>query len=308
MQEAGCLRKMSKGAQVNHNNSNGDSIFFPSTFETREIETNGVTIHTRVGGQGRAVVMLHGFGTTGDMWAPLATALVAKHTVIVPDLRGLGLSSKPSEGYDKKTQSRDVADVMDALQVSRADFVTHDIGNMVGYAFAARHPEMVTRFVPIDAPLPGVGPWEQIVQDPRMWQFGFGGPDMERLVAGRERIYLDRFWNDFSLHPKRFDEAKRQHYAALYAMPGAIRAGFAQFAAFGQDAIDNNAYLAKTKLTMPVLAIGGEASFGTMMAKVMRFAATDVQEAIVPDSGHWIMEENPSATIKLVTDFLKSKP
>jgi pimeloyl-ACP methyl ester carboxylesterase len=144
------------------------------------------------------------------------------------------------------------------------------------------------------------------VRDPRMWQFGFGGSDMERLVAGRERIYLDRFWNEFSLHSERFDKAKRQHYAALYAMPGAIRAGFAQFAAFGQDALDSKTYLAKGKLTMPVLAIGGEAAFGTMMATVMRIAATDVHDAIVPDSGHWIMEENPVATTKLVTDFLKS--
>jgi pimeloyl-ACP methyl ester carboxylesterase len=280
------------------------SISFPATFETREIETNGVTIHTRTGGHGPAVVLLHGFGTTGDMWAPLASVLVVDHTVIVPDLRGLGLSSKPSGGYDKKTQSHDVAGVMEALGVSRADFVTHDIGNMVGYGFATAYPDQVTRFVPIDAPLPGVGPWEQIAQDPRMWQFGFGGPDMERLVAGRERIYLDRFWNEFALHPDRFDEAKRQHYAALYAMPGAIRAGFAQFAAFGEDALDSKAYLAKGQLTMPVLAIGGEASFGTMMATVMRFTANDVQEAIVPDSGHWIMEENPAATSKLVTDFL----
>ena len=285
------------------------SMSFPSIFETREIEANGVTIHTRVGGQGPAVVMLHGFGTTGVVcWITMASVLVADHTVIVPDLRGLGLSSRPSEGYDKKTQSRDVAGVMDALGVSRADFVTHDIGNMVGYAFAATSSDRVSRFIPIDAPLPGVGPWEQIVQDPRMWQFGFGGPDMERLVAGRERIYLDRFWNEFSLHPERFDEAKRQHYAELYAMSGAIRAGFAQFAAFGQDALNSKTYLAKGKLTMPVLAIGGEAAFGTMMdgMTVMRVAATDVQEAIVPDSGHWIMEENPVATTKLVVDFLKS--
>jgi pimeloyl-ACP methyl ester carboxylesterase len=283
-----------------------DSISFPSTFETREIETNGTTIHTRVGGRGPAVVLLHGFGTTGDMWVPLASVLAADHTVIVPDLRGLGLSSKPTGGYDKKTQSHDVAGIMDALSLSHADFVTHDIGNMVGYAFAVGFPDRVTRFVPIDAPLPGIGPWEQIVQDPRMWQFGFGGPDMERLVAGRERIYLDRFWNEFSLHPERFDETKRQHYATLYALPGAIRAGFAQFATFGQDSLDNKTYLAKGKLTVPVLAIGGEASFGTMMATVMRFAATNVEEAIVPDSGHWIMEENPAATTKLVTDFLKS--
>jgi pimeloyl-ACP methyl ester carboxylesterase len=281
------------------------SISFPSAFESRDIETNGVTIHTYVGGQGPAVVMLHGFGTTGDMWIPLASVLATDHTVIVPDLRGLGLSSKPSGGYDKKTQSQDVAGVMDALGISSADFVTHDIGNMVGYAFAATSPDRVTRFIPIDAPLPGVGPWEQIVQDPRMWQFGFGGPDMERLVAGRERIYLDRFWNEFSLHPERFDEAKRQHYAALYAMPGAIRAGFAQFAAFGQDALDSKTYLAKGKLSMPILAIGGEAAFGTMMATVMHIAAMDVQEAIVPDSGHWIMEENAVATTKLVADFLK---
>jgi len=284
-----------------------ERISFPANFEIQPVETNGITMHVRVGGQGPAAVLLHGFGTTGDMWAPLAAALVRDHTVIVPDLRGLGLSSKPSGGYDKKTQRRDIAGVMDALGVPRADFVTHDIGNMVGYAFAAAFPDRVDRFVPIDAPLPGVGPWEQIAQDPRMWQFGFGGPDMERLVAGRERIYLDRFWNEFSLHPERFDEATRQHYAALYALPGAIRAGFAQFAAFVQDAIDNRTYLEKGKLAMPVLAIGGEAAFGTMMATVMRFAAVDVQEAIVPDSGHWIMEENPSATTQLVIDFLLSR-
>jgi pimeloyl-ACP methyl ester carboxylesterase len=290
---------------MSFNDRSDNSISFPATFRTRQIETNGATIHLRVGGQGPGVVLLHGFGTTGDMWAPLAGVLTADHTVIVPDLRGLGLSSKPPGGYDKKTQSGDIAGVMDALDVSSADFVTHDIGNMVGYAFAAQYPNRITRFVPIDAPLPGVGPWEQIVQDPRMWQFGFGGPDMERLVAGRERIYLDRFWNEFALHPERFDEAKRQHYAALYALPGAIRAGFAQFAAFGQDALDSQSYLAKGKLTMPVLAIGGEASFGTMMATVMRVAATQVDEAIVPDSGHWIMEENPAATINLVSGFLK---
>jgi pimeloyl-ACP methyl ester carboxylesterase len=290
---------------VQHQNDGLTS--FPTAFQTREIETNGATIHTRVGGQGPAVVLLHGFGTTGDMWAPLAATLAADHTVIVPDLRGLGLSSKPSGGYDKKTQSRDVAGVMDALGVPSADFVTHDIGNTVGYALAAQFPGRATRFVPIDAPLPGIGPWERIVQDPHMWQFGFGGPDMERLVAGRERIYLDRFWNEFSLHPERFDESRRQHYAALYARPGAIRAGFAQFAAFSQDACDNREYLANGKLAMPVLAIGAEAMFGTMMATVMHCVATNVQEAIVPDSGHWIMEENPSATTAFIADFLKSQ-
>jgi pimeloyl-ACP methyl ester carboxylesterase len=277
---------------------------FPEGVYRMDIKADDVTIHTRIGGQGPALVMLHGFGTTGDMWAPVASALVDTHTVIVPDLRGLGLSSKPSGGYDKKTQSEDIMHVLDALGVEKVDFVTHDIGNMVGYAFAAAYPGRVGRFVLIDAPLPGIGPWEQVVQNPRMWQFGFGGPDMERLVAGRERIYLDRFWNELSLHPERFDETKRQHYADLYAMPGAIRASFAQFAAFGQDAIENKGHLANGRLTMPVLALGAEAGFGSLMGTVMRFAAENVQEAIVPDSGHWIMEENPSATVDLVLDFL----
>src|SRR6266478_3640830 len=152
--------------------------------------------------------------------------------------------------------------------------------------------------------LPGVGPWDQITRDPAMWHFGFGGQDMERLVAGRERIYLDRFWNELSWDQKRFDEAKRQHYAALYAQPGAMRAGFAQFRAFSQDATDNRTFLAQGKLQMPVLAFGGEATFGPMMGAVMRCVADNVEDVIIPDCGHWITEEQPAATTKLVVHFL----
>jgi len=281
---------------------------FPTELRTQEIATNGATIHVRVGGAGPAVVLLHGYGETGDMWAPLAQDLVRDHTVVVPDLRGLGLSSKPDTGFDKKTQAGDVAGVLDALRIDRADLVTHDIGNMVGYAFAIQHPERVRRFVLIDAPLPGIGPWEEVLKNPLLWHFRFGGPDMERLVAGRERIYLDRFWNEFSATPSRFSEAAREHYARLYALPGAMHSGFAQFAAFDQDAVDNKAFLAANgKLGMPVLAIGGEKSFGPMMATVMRYAASDVTEAIIPDSGHWIMEENPTATSAMVRSFLSAQ-
>ena len=214
---------------------------FPENFRIQDMPLGDVTIHIRVCGSGPAVVLLHGYGDTGDMWAPLATELVSNHTVIVPDLRGLGLSSRPPSGYDKKTQARDVAGVLDALRIRSVDLVTHDIGNMVGFAFAAAFPDHVTRFVIMDAPVPGVGPWEEILNNPLLWHFRFGGPDMERLVAGRERIYLDRFWNDFSADPKRWTEEMRNHYAALYALPGAMHAGFSQFAAFDQDAIDNRA-------------------------------------------------------------------
>jgi pimeloyl-ACP methyl ester carboxylesterase len=277
---------------------------FPPDFRVQDIPTNGAVIHVRVGGHGPAVVLLHGYADTGDMWAPMAADLARDHTVVVPDLRGLGLSSKPAGGFDKKTQAGDVAGVMDALGVARADLVTHDIGNMVGFAFAAQHPERVNRFVLIDAPIPGVGPWEEVLKNPLLWHFHFGGPDMERLVAGRERIYLDRFWNDFAADPSRITEETRQHYAALYALPGAMHSGFAQFAAFDQDAADNRAFLAKGKLAMPILALGGEKSFGLQMAAIMRAAATNVQGGVVPDSGHWVMDENPKATIALVRAFL----
>jgi pimeloyl-ACP methyl ester carboxylesterase len=277
---------------------------FPAGFRTQRIPTDGATLYVRVGGTGPAVVLLHGYGETGDMWAPLAAELARDHTVVVPDLRGLGLSSRPPGGYDKKTQGHDVARVLDALKIDRTTVVAHDIGNMVAYAFAAQYPDRVVRLVVMDAPLPGIGPWDEIVRSRALWHFSFGGPDAERLVAGRERIYLDRFWNEFSGDPKKFSEASRAHYAALYARPGAMHAGFAQFAAFDQDARDNQAFASAAKLTMPVLAIGGEKSFGPTMAVVMRAAATDVRELVIPSSGHWLMEEQPATTIAAVRAFL----
>ncbi len=280
---------------------------FPAGFKSQDIATNGATIHVRTGGKGPAVVLLHGYGETGDMWIPMAADLARDHFVIVPDLRGLGLSSKPAGGFDKKTQAGDLAGVLAALHVTRIDLVTHDIGNMVGFAFAAQHPDQVRAFALIDAPVPGIGPWEEILKNPLLWHFRFGGPDMERLVAGRERIYLDRFWNEFSADPAHFTEAARRHYAALYALPGAMHSGFAQFAAFDQDAIDNRAWLATgARLPMPILGVGGEKSFGSTMAEVMRAAAPNVQTAIVHGSGHWIMEENPVETTRIIRAFLES--
>jgi pimeloyl-ACP methyl ester carboxylesterase len=280
---------------------------YPATFHTRRISTNGVSLYVRVGGQGPAVLLLHGYGETGDMWTPVAVKLVTDHTVIIPDLRGMGLSSRPAGGYDKKTQGYDMAGMLDSLGVTQVDLVTHDIGNMVGYALAAESPKRVRRFVLIDAPLPGIGPWDDIIKSHSLWHFSFWGPDEERLVAGRERIYLDRFWNEFAATRTAFPEASREHYAALYAQPGAMHAGFSQFQAFEQDVIDNRAFAAQGKLTMPVLALGGEKSFGPMMATVMRAVATNVEGGIVPGSGHWTTEENPRATVELVTAFLAKK-
>jgi pimeloyl-ACP methyl ester carboxylesterase/quercetin dioxygenase-like cupin family protein len=276
-----------------------------SAVRLQEIATNGTVLHVRIAGSGPAVVLLHGYGDTGDMWAPLVADLARNHMVIVPDLRGMGLSARADKGFEKANEADDIIGVMDALGIKRADVVAHDIGNMVAYALAARNPDRVTKLVLMDAPIPGIGPWEEILKMPLLWHFRFGGPDMERLVAGRERIYLDRFWNEFSANPANFPEAEREHYAALYAAPGRMHAGFAQFAAFDQDAIDNRAWLgAHGKLTMPVLAIGGEKSFGPMMAVDARAGAINVEERVIAGAGHWLMEEQPAATVAAIRDFL----
>ena len=278
---------------------------FPPAFKTQTIKTNGTELYVRVGGKGPAVVLIHGFGDTGDMWAPIAARLVADHTVIVPDLRGMGLSAHPDTGYTKANEARDIAGVMDALKVDKAQLVTHDIGNMVGYALVAQFPARISKWVVIDAPLPGVGTWQAQLLNPKTWHFNFYGPDEERLVAGRERIYLDRFYNELSAHPEKIDEATRVHYTAMYAKPHAIHDAFEQFKAFPQDGVDNRAFRAKGKLTLPVLALGGEKSYGLRMKGELDDVAANVKAGVIPEAGHWIMEENPGATTKLVLDFLK---
>jgi pimeloyl-ACP methyl ester carboxylesterase len=280
---------------------------YPAGFRIEKIKVDGATLYVRVGGKGPAVVMLHGFGDTGDMWAPLAKVMVKDHTVIVPDLRGMGLSSLPDAGYDKKTQAKDIAAVMDSLKVDKADLVTHDIGNMVGYALAAQYPARITKWAIIDAPIPGIGPWEEILKSPLLWHFNFRGPDVDRLVKGRERIYLDRFWNELSANPKAIDEATRRHYSTLYARPGAMHAAFKQFEAFAQDAKDNKVLEAKGKLPMPILALGAEKSFGDQQAAIMRVVGSNVEAGIISNSGHWIMEEQPDQTVKAVSAFIDKK-
>jgi len=283
---------------------------FPRGFEGRQIEVQGGTQYVRVGGKGPAVLLLHGFGDTGDMWAPLARILVQSHTVIVPDLRGMGLSSHPDDGYTKVAQARDLAGILDKLHVTDVELVTHDIGNMVGYAFAAQYGARVTKWVVMDAPLPGLGNWQAQLTNPKVWHFNFRGPDVERLVAGRERILLDRFYNELSANPKGIDEETREHYARLYARPKAIHDAFSgQFAAFAEDAEDNKALLAKGgPLQMPVLAIGGDHSYGLgLAAELSGGVAANVKGEAIKDSGHWIMEEQPKQAIDLIVRFLEAK-
>src|SRR5216117_3649997 len=278
----------------------------PSSFHATTVHSpEGAEIYVRSGGNGPVVVLLHGYAENSDSWAPLASDLMKDHTLVVPDLRGIGRSSKPADGYEKKTQAKDIRAVVTSLGYDKTFVVAHDIGNMVAYAYAAIYPDKVERLVVMDAPIPGIDPWNQILLNPGVWHFNFHGADAERLVAGRERIYFDRIWNDFTGDPGKPDEATRNFFAATYAQPGGMRAGFAQFAAFSEDAKDNKVF-EQTKLTMPVMAVGGEKSFGALQAVIMRHVAINVQEAVIPRSGHWLMEESPVYTVNLVRQFLDS--
>src|ERR1700693_920471 len=280
----------------------------PSSFQAKTIHSpEGADIFVRSGGRGPVVVLLHGYAENSASWAPLAADLMKDHTVVVPDLRGIGRSSKPADGYDKKTQAKDVRAVVTTLGYDKTFMVAHDIGNMVAYAYAASYPDKVERLVVMDAPIPGIDPWNEILLNPGVWHFNFRGPDAERLVAGRERIYFDRIWNDFTGDPGKPDEATRNSFAATYAQPGGMRAGFAQFAAFSQDAKDNKVF-EQTKLTVPVMAVGGEKSFGPLQAVIMRHVATNVQEEVVAGSGQWLVEERRAYSVALIRKFIDGPP
>lgn len=278
---------------------------FAPGFSERTVTITGRPVKYRVGGTGPAVLLVHGYGDTGDMWRPLAAQLAKTHQVIVPDLPGLGDSRPESRTapYDMAAVARVLHGMMLSLHVRREAIVSHDIGLMAAYAYAAQYPRDVTRLVLMDAPIPGVGPWQQILPTPALWHFNFYGKYAEALVDGRERIYLDRIWDAFAYHPERITETTRAHYAESYAQPGNMHAGFSYFQSFSTDAKQNVAF-AKTPLTMPVLAMGGAKSFGSLEPAFARAVATNVQVSVIPDAGHWLMDENPKATMAVLVRFL----
>lgn len=273
-------------------------------FNARDIQVNGTRIHYAIGGSGPAVVLLHGFGQTGHVWRPALATLAARHTVIVPDLRGAGASAKPESGYDKRTMAQDIHALVASLGFTRAVIVGHDIGLMVAYAYAAQWPEETSRVVLMDAWLPGVGNWEKAWLRRDKWHFHFYGPTPLALVEGRERIYLEHFWNDFAADPLHsVSEADRELYAAAYAQPGAMRASFEYFRAFEQDAADFAGF-AKSQLDMPFLVLAGEKASGAFLIDQARIAASQVDGLIVKGAGHWLIDEAPEQVIAALDQAL----
>ena len=273
---------------------------------SRTAKVDGMTLHYLTAGSGQPLLLIHGYAESSRMWSAIIPRLAKTFTVIAPDLPGFGDSDIPADGLDMKTAAKRIHDLAAVLHVEKARVVGHDIGLMVAYAYAAQFPAEVERLVLMDAFLPGVGDWETYYHNPNLWHFNFSGPTPEALVKGRERIYFEHFWNDFAADKDHsLSEADRRAYAAAYARPGRMRAGWAYFAALPQTAREF-AEMSRTKLTMPVLVIAGEkASPG--LGQEVKLVASNVTVKVLENTGHWVLEENPRATIEALEAFLLGK-
>jgi pimeloyl-ACP methyl ester carboxylesterase len=272
--------------------------------QSRFANVNGVRLHYLIAGKGEPVVLLHGFAQTSHMWRPLMAKLATTHTVIAPDLRGFGGSAAPADGYTKAAMARNVHALLEKLGHRRIRLAGHDIGLMVAYAYAAQYPSEVDRVALLDAFLPGVGDWNTVWLLRDLWHFHFYGEVPLKLVTGRERIYLEHFWNDFAADRKRsVPERDRRFYAREYARPGRMAAGFEVFRAFEKDAAEFAGF-AKTKLPMPMLVLTGEKASGDFLIQQGKLVASNVEGVVIKGAGHWLMEEAPGQVIPKLADFL----
>ena len=261
-----------------------------NAYQSRTADLGAVKIHYLKAGAGKnTLVLIHGFGDTSHMWIPLFDEFGKDYTIIAPDMRGLGESSRPATGYDKKTIAADIHELVKSLGYQKIDLVGHDIGLMVAYAYAAQYPNDVRKLALLEAPIPGIGDiWQKVYTTPALWHFHFVfSPIALDLVKGRERLFLEHFWQTLSPHPETFSEADRRIYAKAYAQEGAMRAAFEMFKTFDtQDAADYRQFAA-TKLPMPVLTIEGDKAMGGALEIQAKIVASNVTSIILKDTGSW---------------------
>lgn len=279
------------------------AIEIPKGFKQEKVQVNGFKMNVYKGGSGSPVVLIHGMGETALWWEPAMKALSGKYTVIVPDLRGGGLSEVTEGGYSKVEMAADIKALLNHYGIAKADVVGHDIGLMVAYAFAAKYPETTSKLAVLDAFVPGVGPGDDIYNSPDIWHFRFHGTSAENLVKGREKIYLNHLWTTFSADPKTFPESHKSYFTKMYSGPGRMKAAMSWFATFPQD-IKDNRELSKKQLAMPVLSIGGEKALGNELAATMKVVAPQAEAVVLKNVGHWLMEEAPQPTIEALQKFL----
>ncbi len=277
---------------------------FAGTFSHHTRPLGDVQIHYVIGGHGDPLVLLHGWPQTWFEWRRVMPALAERYTVIAPDLRGLGDSSKPDTGYDLRTLSGDIRRLVEQLGLGPIRLVGHDLGGPVAYAYAAQWPGDVAALAVVDAPLLGVDVEGVGDLNHRLWHFPFHqAPDVpEALVNGRERIYLTWFYKTVAYDKGAFGEEEIGEYVRCYSAPGGLRAGFAHYRAFPEDA-RQVAEWAKTKLKLPVLALGGELSLGELTPKLYAAVAEDVRAVVIPQCGHWVAEERPDFLVDQLLAF-----
>ena len=275
-----------------------------AAIESRFADVNGIRMHyLEAGSDGSPVILLHGYAQNSHMWRPLMSELGKTHRVIAPDLRGFGDTTKAECCYDKKSMAQDVHALAEKLGIGKAGVAGHDIGLMVAYAYAAQYPAQVERIALLDAFIPGVGDTTNLFLLKDLWHFHFYGPTPLALVTGRERTYFEHFWNDFAADgTKSVSEADRRFYTEKYAQPGAMKAGMEVFRNFDQDAKDNRE-LSKTKLTMPMLVLGGEKSGGDFLISQGKLVDDNVEGVIITGSGHWLIDEQPGQVIPRLVAF-----
>ena len=277
-----------------------------SIFEHHTTAIEGVRLHYVTAGRGEPVVLMHGWPQTWYEWRRIIPALAEKYTVIAPDLRGLGDSSKPPGGYDKRTVANDIYLLVRKLGFERIHLVGHDWGGPTAYAYAAAHPADVRKLVILDVSIPNEA-WEKFPMFNRRgtWHLTFHGVrDLpEAIIEGRERTYLSWFYRSAAYNPGAITEPEIDEYVRCYSAPGGLRAGFEYYRAIPTD-IEHNKENAKSRLKMPVLALGGDRGFGQAPLRSMRELADDVRGGVIENCGHWIVEEQPAyLTTQLLTFF-----
>ena len=274
-------------------------------------DVNGIRMYYRMSGSGEPVVLLHGFPETSHAWRKIMPALAEHYTVIAPDLRGFGDSDRPDTGYDKRTVAEDVHQLIQQLGLGPINLVSHDVGMMVGYAYASMYPSEVKRLVLMEAALPGFGLEKLYDADryPRMYHLPlFEAPNglAEALIAGREKMFVRHFMRQQAYNTAALEDDVLDSYADQLAAPGALRAGIAYFRAHKIDA-EHNRTNAKTKLPMPVLTVGGTASFGANLEGEIGPLAIRMRAVMIDNCGHYLAEEQPGPLTDELLRFFREE-
>jgi pimeloyl-ACP methyl ester carboxylesterase len=275
-------------------------------FKHQTASVNGIKIHYVIGGSGEPLVLVHGFGQNWYMWNRLLPELGKHFTVIAPDLRGVGESDKPADGYDKKTMATDIHELVKQLGYTNINLAGHDIGLMVAYAYAAQFGDEVKKLALMDALLPGIEPvWSQVSAS--AWWFGFfNWPASGSIVAGKEREFLTNFWPMVGHVKDPFTKEETEEFIRAYAVPGATTGAFHWFGGFKQDGIDNLVFM-KKKLKMPLLAMGGEYFAAAFLEAHSKLVAEQVVASNIKGAGHWIVQENTAQVQKDLLAFFTAK-